>query len=155
MEEEALSWYQCHCCQTLEKGFLGYFNVCSWCVRHWATRLRTTPAGVVRFQLSSCMETYSEWQVGPHLLTSIAPEMLHWVTMQVSGRQLGGPSFVSSSHLAKLQGPLQLSPKTSWVLPVLVMAHNATELRETASHLALANNSYWLSSLIQTPWVDL
>lgn len=132
MEEEALSWYQCRCrrccccCWTLDKVFLRYFNVCSWCVRHRATLSEDdTSRDSLLFSCQVLWKHIQNDKWDPHLLTSIALEMLHWVIMQVSGWQLGGPSFVSPSHLAKLQGPLQLSSKISWVLPLSVWAHNA------------------------------
>lgn len=69
---------------------------------------------------------------------------------------IGGPFFCLTLPPGKAAGPItaviqdQLSPSLVSVGSQR-QAQNTKELRETARHLAVANNNYWLSSLIQTP----
>lgn len=92
------------------QGFSQLFNVCAWCVRH---RTILSKVDTSRNSLPfSCQVLWKHIQNDKwyaHLLTSISLEMFHWVILQVSWWQLGGPSFVSPSHPARLQGSLELS----------------------------------------------
>lgn len=70
---------------------------------------------------------------------------------------IGGPFFCLTLPPGKDAGPAATAVVQDQLSPSLVsvgsqcQAQNTKELRETASHLAVANNNYWLSSLIQTP----
>lgn len=168
-EQAALSWYQCCCCWVLDKVFLIYLMSAVDPSGIGPLCRRTIPAGIVCYSVVKFYgNIFKNDKQYTHIQTSTSSEMFHWVRLQVPPWQLGDPSFVSPSHLAKVQGPLQLSvssadttcrPRSAFPSHVSVgsqcQVQNTKELGETPSHLVIVNNDYWASSLIHTPWLNL